>query len=69
MRLEAQLLNTSSLLDILLTRRLVFADEVGDRVLAEPICHLGELLTQTIDRLKIHVGLRNEFWKGHWKVV
>lgn len=68
MRLYARLLNTSSLLNIVLTGCLVFADEVGDSVLAQPVRHLGELLTETIDRLKVHVGLRNEFWKGNWKV-
>ena len=56
-------LNTTSLVDIVLTRGLVLANEVSGCIPRNPVCDLGELLPKTIDRLLIHVGLCNELWK------
>lgn len=59
--------NSPGLVNIVLARSFIFADEVRSRIPSKPICHLWKFLPKTIDRLKIHVGLCNEFWKSNWK--
>lgn len=55
-----------ALLDIVLARRLVDADEVIGCVLRQPSTELHHLLAQAVDGLLVHVGLRNELRQGHY---
>jgi hypothetical protein len=48
---------TTSLLDVALAWSLVLADEVFSRMLAQPVGHLQELFSETVDGLLIHVRL------------
>jgi hypothetical protein len=52
-------LKTLRLLNVFLTGNLILADKVGEIISSEPIGQLGEFLTKTVDRLVIHVGLRD----------
>ena len=71
-------LNTTSLLNIVLTWSLIFADEVGSSISAQPVGQLRKLLAKAVDRLQIHVCLRNQLWerdcglsalKPLWKII
>lgn len=54
------------LIDILLAGSLVLADKVRGRVAAKPRRELGQLLAEAVDRLLVHVGLRNELGHSDW---
>lgn len=43
----------------------VFAEEVLASALLEPVGELGQLLSQTADGLRVHVGLGYELGEGH----
>lgn len=57
------ILDSARLLNILLTGCLVLLDKVVVSISAEPICHLAELFTETVDRLRVHVRLGNQLWE------
>jgi hypothetical protein len=57
-------LNSTGLLNIVLTWRLVFSDEIRDCILAKPVGQSRKFLAKAIYRLHIHVGLRDQLWKG-----
>ena len=58
------LLDTTRLLHVFLTRRLVFVYEVRDRILAEPVGNLWKLLAEAVDGLQVHIRLCDQLWKG-----
>lgn len=62
-------LEATGLVDVLLRRSLVLADEVVLGMFAKPDGELGELFTKTGHRLLIHVGLGNQFRQGHYNVL
>lgn len=55
--------HAACLLDVCCTSGLVLAGKEAGRVLAQPLGQLGQFLAQPVDRLLIHVGLRDKF--GH----
>lgn len=54
-----------ALVDVLLPSMLVFGGKIGLDMLGQPLRHLCQFLSETADRLCVHVGVNNEVWHGH----
>lgn len=63
MLLPTNLLDTTSLLNILLAWCLVFGIEVLAGVSDQEVGDLRKFLTEAVDRLQIHIGLGNQLWE------
>jgi hypothetical protein len=59
---SSQFLSLPRPLNVLCSRLLVLGAEEAVRVARKPGAELTDLLTQTVDRLDVHVGLSDHLW-------
>lgn len=62
--LASGILAVADLVNVFLTGRFVICGKVLGGVPAEPVGELGQLLSETVHGLLVHIGLRNELRKS-----